>query len=204
VVALEDEAKGSATQCCQRIGIQCRDVFAVEQILSAARAVETAQNVHQRRFTGARRAHDRDELSSLNIERDAVQHLNSKVAIVIGLADIIQSDEGRVSYGIFGHETAHQNRRMPGLRPRCPAAASAPLDALVTTTLSPSSRPLLISVCTRLRAPVGTCRSVIEPLSLTTLAEICGLPLWFWGPSRLEFSADEGTINTSFASSRMK
>ncbi len=78
-----------------------------------------------------------------------MQHLYGKVAIVVGLADIIQSDERR-----FVHEAAHQNRRMPGLRPRWPAAASAPLEALVTITLSPSSRPLLISVCTRLRTPI--------------------------------------------------
>ncbi|GEM_PF-5404282 len=154
VIALEDEAEGSAPQCCQRVGIECRYILAVEQILSAARAVETAQNVHQRRLAGAGCAHDRNEFASLNIERNAVQHLNGKIAVVIGLADIGEPDERRVGHGIIGHEAAHQNRRMPGLRPRCPAAASAPLEALVTITLSPSSSPLMISVCTRLRTPI--------------------------------------------------
>ncbi len=48
VVALENEAKSAAAKRCKLVRIQCRDIFAVEQISPAGRRVETAENVHQR------------------------------------------------------------------------------------------------------------------------------------------------------------
>ena len=40
---------------------------------AAGRLVEAGEDVHERRLAGARRAHDRDELPRLDVERDAAQ-----------------------------------------------------------------------------------------------------------------------------------
>ncbi len=129
IVALEDEAESAAAQRGKRIGIERRNILAVEQILPAARTVETAQNIHQRRLAGAGSAHDGDEFARFDVERNAVQHLHGKIAIVVGLADIGEPDKRRVLHG-----GTHQNSRIRGLRPLWPAAASEALEALVTTT----------------------------------------------------------------------
>ena len=54
VVALEDKAEHLAPQCGQRIVVQPRDRFALEQVFAAAGTVQAAQDVHQRRLARAR------------------------------------------------------------------------------------------------------------------------------------------------------
>ena len=44
--------------------LQRRDIDAFEQVMAAGRPVEAAENIHQRRFARARRAHNGDELAA--------------------------------------------------------------------------------------------------------------------------------------------
>ena len=47
----------------------------VEIVFAIPRLIVHADDVQQRRFSGARRAHDRDELARLDVEIDAPQHV---------------------------------------------------------------------------------------------------------------------------------
>ena len=53
--------------------------FSLEEILPFRLAVEKSQNVHERRFSGSRRSHDRHEFAFLNrkidIEKNRRLHL---------------------------------------------------------------------------------------------------------------------------------
>ncbi len=50
----------------------------------------------KRRFAGARGAHDGDEFTLMDGQRDAVQHLDRKIAAGhIGLAHVAEVDQGR-------------------------------------------------------------------------------------------------------------
>ena len=50
-----------------------RQIFAVDQDAAARRAKQSAEQMQQRRFAAARRAHYRDEFALLNLERDAAK-----------------------------------------------------------------------------------------------------------------------------------
>jgi len=69
VEALEDEADAHVAQHRALIGGEPAHVPSVEPVLAARRAVEAAQDVEQRRFPGARGAHDGDQLTGAHGER---------------------------------------------------------------------------------------------------------------------------------------
>src|SRR5687767_1010133 len=52
--------------------VHFRNILACEPILTLRGRIETADQVHERRFAGTRRADDRDVLTLTNVERDAV------------------------------------------------------------------------------------------------------------------------------------
>ena len=62
-------------------------------IVAARRPIEAAEDRHERRFAGARRAHDGDELAALDRQADAAQRLHVDVADVIGPRDILDPDD---------------------------------------------------------------------------------------------------------------
>src|ERR1700733_6354654 len=141
--------------------IQLRNVDALQQVLPAARPVEAAENVHQRRFAGSRGAHDGNELAAVDRQRDAPQ------CVHLGIAQLI--DLGRAANAknrFAGRRVAHGRRPpprtlgfVPGGRLSAgdPAGGASGRTALTTTTSPtfksspetsikvPSSRP----VCTR-------------------------------------------------------
>ena len=63
VEALEHEAERLVADARELVGVQPRDLLAVEAKLARRRLVEAAEDVHQRRLARARRAHHRDELA---------------------------------------------------------------------------------------------------------------------------------------------
>src|SRR5262249_12583541 len=73
VEVLEDEPQLLIANGGALIGGQIRDVGAAEVIGAARRAVEAADDVHERRFARARRPHYGDERSAVDLDRDAAQ-----------------------------------------------------------------------------------------------------------------------------------
>ncbi len=70
------------------------DVDPIEKITAACGAIEAAENIHQRGFAGAGRAHHRDKFAGLHREADPAQGVNLHLAQVVGLVNIFETDYG--------------------------------------------------------------------------------------------------------------
>ena len=66
---------------------------------AARRLVEAGEDVHQRRLARARRAHDRDELARLDVERDAAQRVDGGLALAVAARDVRRLDDGALLCG---------------------------------------------------------------------------------------------------------
>jgi hypothetical protein len=75
VIALEDEPDVALLQCGALLGGQRVNRMAHQVILAAPGAVVHAEDVQQRGLAGARRSHDGDELTRLDVDADAAQHV---------------------------------------------------------------------------------------------------------------------------------
>src|SRR5690606_11412568 len=189
VVALEDEAEILAPQLRQRIAIERADIAPDEVIGTVGWAVETAENIHQRRLARARSADDCAEFAFPDIQVDAVQHLNGQIAVAIGLGYAGKCDQRLPQLATGGAlcsvDGAHRGPppmpRAPGAPPVCSAlrsrwpalacAPGAPAGSLRPITIwSPSLRPESTCTWMRLLIPVWIVRSSISPVALTTLA----------------------------------
>ena len=83
------------------------DIDALEEVMAAGRLVEAAENVHQRRFARARRAHDGDELAGLDGEADAAQRFDLDIADDERAGDILDLDDRRRRSGSLGAASRH-------------------------------------------------------------------------------------------------
>ena len=70
-----------------------------EPVLPGPRAVVHADDVEQRRFAGARRPHDRDELALLDVDVHAAQHVGLAHAMLIRLLDVAELHQRRAGRG---------------------------------------------------------------------------------------------------------
>ena len=95
VEALEHEAEALAADTGEIRLAQCRDIDAFHEVMTAGRLVEAAENVHQRRFARAGRAHDGDELAGLDGEADAAERFNLDIADNERAGDILYLDHRR-------------------------------------------------------------------------------------------------------------
>ncbi len=71
VVRLEDEAEVAAADLGELVVVHVGDVLVAEEVMAAGAAVEAAEEVQQRGFAGAGRAHEGDEVAFLEVERHA-------------------------------------------------------------------------------------------------------------------------------------
>ena len=101
--------------------VQPRHVLAVQHVLPARRPIEAADQVHERRLAGARRAGQRDELARHDVERDASQRGHLHLADVVSLREIPDGDHGA------RHRPAPP--RAPPAAPPAPAPRFAPARA---------------------------------------------------------------------------
>jgi len=51
------------------------------------------RDIHERRFTGAARSHQRDKLAAVDFERDAAYSVHVDIAGMIRLVDVDQFDD---------------------------------------------------------------------------------------------------------------
>jgi hypothetical protein len=97
VKALEDEADALAAHAGLLVGRKRRDVAAFEPVGAGIGPVEQAEQVEQRRFAGAGRAHDRDVFAGLDRHVEAVQGMHHAVAQVKDPRDAGELDHGHHS-----------------------------------------------------------------------------------------------------------
>ncbi|MCY1539682.1 hypothetical protein D9M68_752810 [compost metagenome] len=153
VIPLKHETEGLAPQPGQLITIHVRDVLASKAIGAAARLIQAAEQVHQGRLTRTGSADNRDELTRLDAQRYAVQHLDLRtVAPTIGFADIPQLNQGK-------SRTHHWNL----------LGWLSPCHSLVIS-FSPSCRPASTWAVSRLRTPTCTSRTSTSPATFRTWA----------------------------------
>ncbi len=72
-VALEDETEIVAAQFGQRLIVQVTGFLAVDLVATGGGVIEATEDVHQRRFTGAGSADDRDHFPGMDRQIDVVQ-----------------------------------------------------------------------------------------------------------------------------------
>ena len=93
VETLEDEADLAVAHDRELIAGHPRDIFAVEDVTAARRAIETAEDVHERRLAGSRRARDRHELALLDVHVGAAQRTDCHFADGVGLDEVANRDD---------------------------------------------------------------------------------------------------------------
>ena len=76
---LKDESNFFRAHAIQVRGRDSSDILPVEPDLARGRPVEAADQIDQRRFTRARRPHDRQPLALSNVQRDVVERVDGRV-----------------------------------------------------------------------------------------------------------------------------
>ena len=110
---LEDEPDAAVADLGARVGVDVGDLGAFELIAAARRAIEAAEDVHQRRLPRSRRTGDGDELAARDRQARAAERLDGRGADRVPTDEVTRRDERRPSSvggraGEFGHR-----RRMP-------------------------------------------------------------------------------------------
>src|SRR2546428_117686 len=65
--------------------------------MAAGRPVQTAQDIHQRRFSRPRRPHHRHELAGEDLERDPPQGVHLDFTQVVDLVHALETNEGCIA-----------------------------------------------------------------------------------------------------------
>ena len=81
---LEDEADAAIAQARALAVRESRDVFAIQPIFAAARAIEQREDVEQCGFPRARRAGHGHELAALDAPVDTVESPNASGGAIVG------------------------------------------------------------------------------------------------------------------------
>jgi hypothetical protein len=91
------EYKPDLVSAKQRHLIVCHltDEPPVNQELPARRAVQPANEVHQRALTGAARPHNRDKRTFCDLQGDTCQRGDIVVALAVGFANVDAADHSR-------------------------------------------------------------------------------------------------------------
>ena len=92
VEELEDEAVVVAAQLRQRGVVETGDVDACDRDLARGRLVQAGEDVHQRGLAGARRAHHRSQATPRDIDRNAAQRVDRRVAPAVAADEITGAD----------------------------------------------------------------------------------------------------------------
>ena len=88
VEALEHEADFSVPDDRELVLRHPRDVFTIQNVRAAGRAIQAPEDVHQRRFAGSRGTRDRDELPGLHVKVRAAKGADGDFADVVRLDEV--------------------------------------------------------------------------------------------------------------------
>ena len=124
---------------------------------AAARRIEAANQVQQRRLSRARRPHEREKITLRNLEVDALQHFDALVASRVVLLNVADAHKR------IGH-------RQPDVGRYCFSVTIAPVTSVgggETTTRSPARSPATTSTRSPSAPPVLTARRSTMPPDTT-------------------------------------
>ena len=93
LVILEDEAQELQALARPLLLAQLREVLACDGDTPLVGRQQQARNGQQRRLSGTRGSQDRDELTGVNAQAEAGEHVMRLVAVGVGLSDRIQFDD---------------------------------------------------------------------------------------------------------------
>jgi hypothetical protein len=93
VESLEHEAHLLVADERQIVVGQLRHVAAAQHVRPGRRPIEAAEDVHERRFAGARRADDRHEFAALDVERETAERVHGHVADPVVLRQIADGNQ---------------------------------------------------------------------------------------------------------------
>src|SRR5208282_32653 len=153
VETLEDEADFFVADISERIAVERGNVYAIQPVVPAGRAIQRTDHVHQRAFAGAASAHKCHKFARKNIQRNSAHRGDIHFAGVIHLVDLVELDDGIVLHG-----ESHQ--RILGKPPNGAdvlVAACVPAETRPVTTCMPSFSPESTSVEMPSLMPVLIC-----------------------------------------------
>ena len=143
IEALEHEADLVAAQDRAFFGVQRRDIHAVAQVGAGGRRVETADEIHQRRFAGTGRPHDRDEFAVFDLQVHALERGH----FGFGAGGIDLAQYPRFDHGMRG-AGARDCIHLPGSAVCTPTITCWPaLMSPVISVLLPSDAPTRTMIC---------------------------------------------------------
>ena len=94
MIALEDKADMPAAKLRQAIGVGLPNSHPVDVHVALRRFVQTADDVHQRRFPGTGGADDSDHFPPLNAQGNALEDRNFLLPRLKLARDVIQRNDG--------------------------------------------------------------------------------------------------------------
>ncbi len=77
----------------QIVVVHLSHIFSVQPVLALGRGIETADQVHQRRFPGSGRPGNGEIVAPLNLERNAMQRMHLLCAHVVRLPEVTHDDQ---------------------------------------------------------------------------------------------------------------
>ena len=96
IEVLEDEANLLITQHGPPVSRQLHDILPVKPVIPGSGMIETPQDIHERRLARSGGAHQSNEVSLSDVQRDALQHGDGDFAKLIGFINILQRNERHV------------------------------------------------------------------------------------------------------------
>ena len=157
---MEDESQLLGADDCPFVGAELAHLAAVEPVVTGGRPIEAAEDIHQRAFARARRAHERDQLAALDRERDPVQHRDVHFAQVVGLADVVQANEFHRSQSL-SFNSLDWDRPLPRKRGGASGLVTSPPLAAGACRFSPTT----ISSPSWISPPVISVTEVVKSLT---------------------------------------
>ena len=110
VVELEDEPDVARAPCRERVLVETGERLARDDDLAAVGAVETGEEVQQRRLPRARRPHERDEASAGNAQRDVLERVHEVDAAAVEARHVAHVDHGRRPCRAPGSDSSRLSR----------------------------------------------------------------------------------------------
>jgi len=114
VEGLKDEADAAPADAAQFVVGESGDVVAIEEIPPGGRAIEAAEQVHQRRLAASRRPHDGDVLAVFDPQIEAAERFDehASVGLVVHLGEALKLRRGEHGGGggWRGGEGTHSGR----------------------------------------------------------------------------------------------
>src|SRR5215213_2159196 len=114
---LKNETDFLVANASKLVVVHLRNVLAVKPVFTLARSIETADQVHQRRFARTRWTNNRDVLATRDIKRNSVQRMHRLSSHLVGLPDVAHRDQHlRVVPADLGARRGHTFWRSKGKR----------------------------------------------------------------------------------------